>query len=131
MPPRDVYIEPIPGGGAIMKRKPLAVCNLGIDPDHGATQWLHVLTDGSPALEFLRRKRGRCGCSRQGPPGEPALSGRGVQGARQVQHSRPKSPFLHIHLKPAIKVRGQADSRRSGRLHADPAHIKVVMGTIG
>ena len=56
---------------------------------------------------------------------------RGVQGARQVQHSRPKSPFLHIHLKPAIKAPGQADSRRSGRLHADPAHIKVVMGTIG
>ena len=68
MPPRDVYIEPIPGGGAIMNRKPLAVCYIDIDLDHGATQWLHVLTDGSPALEFLRRKRGRCGCSRQGPP---------------------------------------------------------------
>ncbi|MCY4239930.1 MAG: hypothetical protein OXC93_16555 [Rhodospirillaceae bacterium] len=31
MPPHDVYIEPFLGGGAIMKRKPPAIRNIGID----------------------------------------------------------------------------------------------------
>jgi site-specific DNA-adenine methylase len=33
MPPHDTYIESHLGGGAIMKRKPPALCNIGIDPD--------------------------------------------------------------------------------------------------
>ena len=31
MPPHDTYIETHLGGGAIMKRKPPALCNIGID----------------------------------------------------------------------------------------------------
>ena len=31
IPAHDVYIEPFPGGGAIMKRKPPAIRNIGID----------------------------------------------------------------------------------------------------
>ena len=31
MPPHDTYIETHLGGGAIMKRKPAALCNIGID----------------------------------------------------------------------------------------------------
>ncbi len=31
MPPHDVYIEPFLGGGAVMKRKPSAIRNIGID----------------------------------------------------------------------------------------------------
>ena len=33
MPPHDTYIETHLGGGAIMKRKPPALCNIGIDRD--------------------------------------------------------------------------------------------------
>lgn len=33
MPPHDTYIESHLGGGAIMKRKPPALCNIGIDAD--------------------------------------------------------------------------------------------------
>jgi len=33
MPPHDTYIETHLGGGAIMKRKPPALCNIGIDLD--------------------------------------------------------------------------------------------------
>jgi site-specific DNA-adenine methylase len=33
MPPHDTYIESHLGGGAIMKRKPPALCNIGIDLD--------------------------------------------------------------------------------------------------
>ena len=33
MPPHDMYIETHLGGGAIMKRKPPALCNIGIDRD--------------------------------------------------------------------------------------------------
>ena len=33
MPPHEVYIETHLGGGAIMKRKPPALCNIGIDRD--------------------------------------------------------------------------------------------------
>jgi site-specific DNA-adenine methylase len=33
MPPHDTYIETHLGGGAIMKRKPAALCNIGIDLD--------------------------------------------------------------------------------------------------
>ncbi len=33
MPPHDVYIEPFLGGGAIMKRKPPAIRNIGINLD--------------------------------------------------------------------------------------------------
>ena len=32
MPPHDTYIETHLGGGAIMKRKPPALHNIGIDP---------------------------------------------------------------------------------------------------
>ena len=33
MPPHHAYVETHPGGGAIMKRKPPALRNIGIDPD--------------------------------------------------------------------------------------------------
>ena len=33
---------------------------------------------------------------------------------RSMQHGRPKSPFLHIHMEPTIKVPGQVGSRPSG-----------------
>ncbi len=33
MPPHDTYIETHLGGGAVMLRKPLAMCNIGIDVD--------------------------------------------------------------------------------------------------
>ena len=36
MPPHSVYIETHLGGGAIMKRKPAALRNIGIDLDAGA-----------------------------------------------------------------------------------------------
>ncbi len=34
--PHDAYIEPFLGGGAIMKRKPPAIRNIGIDLDRRA-----------------------------------------------------------------------------------------------
>ena len=48
MPPHDVYIEPFLGGGAIMKRKPPAIRNIGIDLD------LHALEgfDGDGSVEL-------------------------------------------------------------------------------
>ena len=33
VPPHSVYIETHPGGGAVMRRKPAALRNIGIDPD--------------------------------------------------------------------------------------------------
>jgi len=33
MPAHDVYIEPFPGGGAIMRRRPPAMRSIGIDPN--------------------------------------------------------------------------------------------------
>ena len=36
MPPHAVYIETHLGGGAIMQRKPAALCNIGIDRDAAA-----------------------------------------------------------------------------------------------
>ena len=38
MPPHSTYIETHLGGGAVMKRKPPALCNVGIDRDAGALE---------------------------------------------------------------------------------------------
>ena len=38
MPPHDTYIESHLGGGAIMKRKPPALRNIGIDRNEGALE---------------------------------------------------------------------------------------------
>ena len=38
MPPHDVYIEPFLGGGAIMKRKPPAIRNIGVDLNRRAIE---------------------------------------------------------------------------------------------
>ena len=48
MPPHDVYIEPFLGGGAIMKRKPPAIRNIGIDLDRRALEGF----DGDGAVEL-------------------------------------------------------------------------------
>ena len=51
MPPHDVYIEPFLGGGAIMKRKPPAIRNIGIDLDRRALEGF----DGDGAVELRHR----------------------------------------------------------------------------
>ncbi len=51
MPPRDVYIEPFPGGGAIRKRKPPAIRDIGIDLDLRALEGFDG--DGTVALLTL------------------------------------------------------------------------------
>ena len=48
MPPHDVYIEPFLGGGAIMKRKPPAIRNIGIDLDRRALKGF----DGDGSVEL-------------------------------------------------------------------------------
>ena len=48
MPAHDVYIEPFLGGGAIMKRKPPAIRNIGIDLDLRALEGF----DGDGAVEL-------------------------------------------------------------------------------
>ncbi len=96
MPPREVYIAPFPGGGAIMKLTQPAIRNIGIDLDCRATLWLHVLTDGSPALKVLHRKPGRCGGSRQGSSGEPASFGPGCP-ARPPGAARPPEALFPAH----------------------------------
>ena len=48
MPDHDVYIEPFLGGGAIMKRKPPAVRNIGIDLDRRAIEGF----DGDGSVEL-------------------------------------------------------------------------------
>ena len=46
MPPHDTYIETHLGGGAIMKRKPPALHNIGIDLDPRATRELRMHLSG-------------------------------------------------------------------------------------
>ena len=54
MPPHDVYIEPFLGGGAIMKRKPPALRNIGIDLDLRALEGFDP-----PCLQASRRSERR------------------------------------------------------------------------
>ena len=85
MPPHEVHIEPFLGGGAIMKRKPPAVRNIGIDLDlralggfdgdgavelrHGCTlrfleafpfQGRELVCCDPPCLQAARRSERRC-----------------------------------------------------------------------